>query len=88
MFPPKLYFIKNLSTIFTFLGIYLYSTLGVKTVPLPVACTSSLQTWHRPRTQVRYWCLFGVEQVQQFVLSCQLIIHHYCITGDCTRGYK
>ncbi|XP_062866905.1 uncharacterized protein LOC134329550 [Trichomycterus rosablanca] len=28
-----------------------YSTMGFKTVPLPVACTSTLQTWHRPRTQ-------------------------------------
>lgn len=28
-----------------------YSTMGFKTVPLPLSCTSSLQTWHRPRTQ-------------------------------------
>ncbi|XP_058628359.1 uncharacterized protein LOC131538502 [Onychostoma macrolepis] len=25
--------------------------MGFKTVPLPLSCTSSLQTWHRPRTQ-------------------------------------
>ncbi|XP_027859750.1 uncharacterized protein LOC114158046 [Xiphophorus couchianus] len=28
-----------------------YSTMGYKTVPLPLSCTSSLQTWHRPRTK-------------------------------------
>lgn len=25
--------------------------MGFKSVPLPLACTSTLQTWHRPRTQ-------------------------------------
>ncbi|KAK0136472.1 hypothetical protein N1851_027402 [Merluccius polli] len=28
-----------------------YSTMGFSTVPLPLSCTSQLQTWHRPRTQ-------------------------------------
>ncbi|CAB1323103.1 unnamed protein product [Coregonus sp. 'balchen'] len=28
-----------------------YVTMGFKTVPLPLSCTSALQTWHRPRTQ-------------------------------------
>ncbi|XP_073694043.1 uncharacterized protein [Garra rufa] len=27
-----------------------YCTMGFKTVPLPLSCTSSLQTWHWPRT--------------------------------------
>ncbi|KAL6479281.1 hypothetical protein MHYP_G00127140 [Metynnis hypsauchen] len=31
-----------------------YSTMGFKTVPLPVACTSTLQTWHKPRTQAKH----------------------------------
>ncbi|KAJ8375118.1 hypothetical protein SKAU_G00056980 [Synaphobranchus kaupii] len=28
-----------------------YSTMGTRVVPLPVACTSKLQSWHRPRNQ-------------------------------------
>ncbi|KAF1380077.1 hypothetical protein PFLUV_G00182730 [Perca fluviatilis] len=40
-----------------------YSMLQVRAVPPPVACTSSLQTWHRPRTkdpsQTRKSCLLG-----------------------------
>ncbi|KAJ8249443.1 hypothetical protein GJAV_G00234970 [Gymnothorax javanicus] len=28
-----------------------YSMLQVRAVPPPVACTSSLQTWHRPKTK-------------------------------------
>lgn len=28
-----------------------FSTMGFKAVPLPLSCTSMLQTWHRPRTQ-------------------------------------
>lgn len=28
-----------------------YSTMGVKTVPTALSCTSALQTWHRPRTK-------------------------------------
>lgn len=29
-----------------------YSTMGMKTVPVPLSCTGVLQSWHRPRTQV------------------------------------
>ncbi|CAM4650592.1 unnamed protein product [Leuciscus chuanchicus] len=40
-----------------------YSMLQVRAVPPPVACTGSLQTWHRPRTKdpslTRKSCLLG-----------------------------
>lgn len=35
-----------------------YVQLGLEAVPPSLACTSQLQTWHRPRTQVCFPFLF------------------------------